>query len=124
MAYRHCRHRVNDYAMWRKPFDDFELQRKQGGERSALELQADGDLNEVTVINAWDSVPTAKACFDSLVLKSTMESAGLAGPHGFLFTDEALYLKPSASPREKKGHPMLALGASISSSSGARLTLG
>ena len=77
MAYTIVRHRVNDYATWRKAFDALEPQRKQGGERSAA------------VINTWDSVSAAKAFFDSPALKGAMESAGVAGPPDFLFADEA-----------------------------------
>ena len=85
MAYAIARHTVKDYAAWRRVFDEFEPVRKQGGERSAVVLQADGNPNDVTVINTWDSVAAAKAFFGQEALKEAMQKAGVASEPQFFF---------------------------------------
>ena len=89
MAYTIVRHKVNDYATWRKVFDDFESVRKEGGEKSAVVIQVDGDPNDVIVINTWESMETAKAFFGQGALKEAMQNAGVTGPPDFVFGNEA-----------------------------------
>ena len=89
MAYTIVRHKVNDFAVWKKVFDDFESTRKSNGERSAVVLQTDGDPNEVTVINTWDSVAGAKTFIESSVMREAMGNAGVASAPEIYFGNEA-----------------------------------
>ena len=89
MAYTIVRHKVNDFAVWKKVFDDFESTRKSNGERSDVVLQTDGDPNDVTVINTRDSLAGAKSFIESSVMREAMGGAGLAGPPEIYFGNEA-----------------------------------
>ena len=89
MATTIVRHKVNDYATWRKAFDEFASVRKDGGEKSFSVLQVDGDPNDVIVVNTWPSIDAAKAFFAKKELKEAMEKAGVAGPPEFIFSNEA-----------------------------------
>ena len=88
MATTIVRHKVNDYAVWRKAFDEFDANRKAGGEQSFSVLQVDGDPNDVIVINTWESMDAAKAFFGQEELKEAMQKAGVAGPPEFVYANE------------------------------------
>jgi hypothetical protein len=50
------RHRVRDYAVWRKAFDhNADLLFKKAGAISTTIVQVDGDPHDVVVINTWPS---------------------------------------------------------------------
>lgn len=89
MAYTIVKHKVNDFAAWKKVFDEFEPTRKAAGEKSAVVLLTDGDPNEVSVINTWDSIAAGKAFFESPELREAMEGAGVASPPEFFLGNEA-----------------------------------
>ncbi len=89
MAYTVFRHKVADYAAWRKVFDDFLPTRREAGERSAIVLRTEGDPNEVTVVNSWDSVSAARAFISREDLKDAMVSAGVQGAPDILIANEA-----------------------------------
>ena len=80
MATSIIRHKVKDYAAWRGLFDSFESTRKENGEQSYQVLQADGDPNDVIVINTWLSVDDANAFLAKDELKTAMADAGVIGP--------------------------------------------
>ena len=70
-------HKVKDYAVWKAAFDGFAEVRKQAGETGYAVLQEDGDPNNVTVINNWETMEHAKAFVASDDLKKVMEEAGV-----------------------------------------------
>ena len=73
------RHKVADYAKWRKVYDDFEQRRTGMGEVGDWVYQLAGDPNDVTVIHDFDSVEKAKAFVESAELRNAMGNAGVAG---------------------------------------------
>jgi hypothetical protein len=73
------RHKVEDYAKWRKAYDDFEETRTKMGEIGDWVFQLDGDPNDVTVIHDFDSVEQANAFKSSSELREVMSNAGVAG---------------------------------------------
>ncbi len=73
------RHKVQDYATWRKVYDDFEATRTKMGEVGDWVFQLDGDPNDVTVIHDFESVEKANAFAGSDELHTAMAGAGVAG---------------------------------------------
>ncbi len=88
-AYTVIRHKVADYATWRKAFDDFESVRKAAGGKSAVVLRAEGDPNDVTVVNSWESTGAAQSFLSTEDLKSAMVRAGVQGAPDILIANEA-----------------------------------
>jgi hypothetical protein len=89
MARMFVRHKVQDYAKWRKVYDDFEETRTKMGEIGDWVYQLAGDPNDVTVIYDFDSVEKAKAFVESSELREAMGNAGVAGPPDIWITDSA-----------------------------------
>ena len=89
MAITIVRHKVKDYAAWRKIFDQFQSARKQGGEQSATVVQVEGDPNDIIVINTWKSLDVAKAFFGRPELKQAMQNAGVASPPEFIYGNDS-----------------------------------
>jgi len=83
------RHRVNDYARWRKAYDGFEDTRKRMGVTGATVFQAVGDPNDVTVTHDFATSDAAHAFADSAELRSAMQDAGVAGPPTIWFVNQA-----------------------------------
>ena len=82
------RHKVKDYAKWRKVYDDFEATRTEMGEIGDSVLQLAGDPNDVTVIHDFESVEKAKALLESSELREAMHNAGVAGQPDVWITNE------------------------------------
>ena len=89
MAITIVRHKVKDYAAWRKAFNGFESARKKAGEKTATVVQVDGNPNDVIVINTWPSIDSAKQFFALPDLKKGMEAAGVASLPEFVFGSES-----------------------------------
>ena len=88
MARMFIRHKVNDYAKWRKVYDDFEATRTDMGEIGDSVFQLAGDPNDVTVIHDFDSVDKAKALLESSELREAMRKAGVEGqPYVWITTE-------------------------------------
>ena len=88
MARMFIRHKVNDYAKWRKVYDDFEATRTEMGEIGDSVFQLAGDPNDVTVIHDFDSVDKAKALLESSELREAMRKAGVEGQPDVWITTE------------------------------------
>ncbi len=88
MARLFVRHKVEDYAKWRKVYDDLETTRTTMGEVGDWAYQLDGDPNDVTVIHDFDSVEKAKAFAGSSELREAMGNAGVAGKPDVWITSE------------------------------------
>jgi hypothetical protein len=73
------RHKVNDYAKWRKAYDGFESTRiKLGAKGHAVYRDVD-DGNDVTAWHDFDNLEAAKAFSSSNELKAAMKGAGVIG---------------------------------------------
>jgi hypothetical protein len=90
MAYVLVRHRVNDFALWRKAFEDALETRREGGEVSFRIMNGVADPLLVVGLFEWDSVENAKVFFDSSGLKSKMEAAGVAEQPEIYFLENVL----------------------------------
>jgi hypothetical protein len=83
------RHKVNDYAAWRKAYDDFDATRNSMGVKGHAVYQAAGDPNDVTAWHDFDSLEKAQAFAGSNELREAMGSAGVASPPDIWFTTPA-----------------------------------
>ncbi len=79
MATLFVRHKVADYAVWKKAYDDFDAERNGMGVTSAGAYQLDGYPNDITVYHAFATMDAAKAFGGSARLHEAMEGAGVQG---------------------------------------------
>jgi hypothetical protein len=89
MATLFVRHTVNDYAAWRRVYDEFDAQRKSMGVTSQGVYQLDGNANDVTVYHEFDSMDAARAFTTAPELREAMQRAGVAGEPQVWITQRA-----------------------------------
>jgi hypothetical protein len=73
------RHRVGDYASWRKAYDAFEVKRLSFGVTGQAVYQDAADPVMVTVTHDFASLDAANALASSDALKQAMTAAGVVG---------------------------------------------
>jgi hypothetical protein len=83
------RHRVGNYASWRKGYDAFESQRPSFGVTGQAVYQDAGDPEMVTVTHDFASLDAAKTLAASDALKQAMKAAGVVGAPDIWFTNPA-----------------------------------
>jgi heme-degrading monooxygenase HmoA len=88
MAHLLIRHKVKDYAAWKKVFDGFIDTRKAGGEKTFQILHTDNDSNNLVAYFEWDSLENAKKFASSPELKDTMGKAGVVEQPEIYFLEE------------------------------------
>ncbi len=79
MAHLSVRHKVSDYAAWKRVFDEFAPQRRAGGEIDYQIYHVDDDHNNIIVLLEWDSIANAKAFIASDALHEAMANSGVEG---------------------------------------------
>ena len=72
------RHKVKDYAVWRKAYDAFETERPGFGVRGHSVFKTVDAPNDVTVWHDFDTIEAARSFADSARLKEVMQAAGVA----------------------------------------------
>lgn len=80
MATLFVRHKVKDYAAWKRVYDGFAATRKEWGVTRASVHRDAGDPNTLIVTHQFGDVGKAKAFSESDELHKAMENAGVAGP--------------------------------------------
>ena len=88
MATLFVRHRVADYAKWRKAYDDFDSERRGMGVTDHGVFKLDGNANDVTIYHEFANMETAKAFAGSPRLKEVMQAAGVQGAPDIWFTNK------------------------------------
>ena len=88
MATLFVRHRVADYAAWRKAYNDFDTHRRGMGVTSHGVYQLEGDPNDVTVYHEFSNMEKAKAFAGSPRLKEVMQAAGVQGAPDIWFANK------------------------------------
>jgi len=78
MASMFARHKVSDYATWKREYDAFD-KKKHGVTAASVYRDAD-DSNTVIVTHTFKDIGTAKNFANSEGLRSAMERAGVQGP--------------------------------------------
>jgi quinol monooxygenase YgiN len=90
MIYIYVHHTVEDYATWRKGFDEHASARKTAGATDEVYImQTISNPNEITAILGWSDAEKAKAFTQSPELKAAMEKAGVTGPPEIRFLSSA-----------------------------------
>ena len=72
------RHKVADYANWKRAYDAFDATRKEFGVTGDSVYRDADDSRTVIVTHTFKDTSAAKAFVSSEDLKSTMEQAGVA----------------------------------------------
>lgn len=92
MAYAIIRHRVKDYAHWKRTFDENEPQRRALG-RDSIVMVGEEDPNLVVVVTRFESIAAGKQfIFD--YMRDRLAASGVAeSPHIEYFEDA-----PEAEP--------------------------
>ena len=80
-------HAVEDYQVWRKAYDDFDLYRKECGIVGHAVNQEFDDPNSVIVYHQAESLNTLRAFVDSNELKERMREGGVAEPLEIRFVE-------------------------------------
>jgi len=81
-------HKVEDFATWKKAFDDFSGMRKSSGERSFSVGTIHNEPNTAYVVNEWDSLEAIEEFHGNPALAEAMKSAGvLEQPHTIIFNE-------------------------------------
>jgi quinol monooxygenase YgiN len=82
-------HEVNDYAAWRKAYNDFDATRRKMGVTAQAVYRSIDNPNDVTVTHDFRSAEKAKAFTASAELKAAMEKAGVKGTPQIWLTTKA-----------------------------------
>ena len=83
------RHKVTDYANWKREYDAFDATRKKHGVTSDSVYRDADDSSTVIATHTFKSTNAAKAFAGSEDLRSAMEQAGAAGPPEIWFGEES-----------------------------------
>ena len=82
------RHHVNDYATWRKVYDELESLRAQNGCVAQRVMQLPGDDNEIFLTHEFPTAEQAGSFAHDPALREGMGRAGVEGmPRIEIFTD-------------------------------------
>ncbi len=85
----YVRHEVNDYAAWRKAYNEFDKTRRKLGVTAQAVYKLADNPNDVTVTHDFKSMEQAKAFIASPDLKAAMEKAGVKGAPQIWITTRA-----------------------------------
>ncbi len=77
MPYVLIRHRVADYAKWKRVVNSAKAWRKSSGEKSFHVYRSSRNPNDLTVISGWDSATRMKKFVKSADLRERMMDAGV-----------------------------------------------
>ena len=88
MAYLLIRHKVKDYPVWKKVFDDFIETRRASGEKSWQVWHTHDDPNNLILLFKWDSLENARAFMIKPELQETMAKAGVVNLPEAFFIEE------------------------------------
>jgi quinol monooxygenase YgiN len=83
------RHKVADYAKWKRAYDEFDAVRKEYGVTSASVYRDADNSSGVIVTHTFKDTSAAKAFVGSEDLRSAMEQAGVTGPPEIWFGEES-----------------------------------
>jgi len=89
MAVLIIRHKVKDFAEWKKAFDAHRPTREGTGLSSSRVLRSDDDANQVVLIFDGVDIAKAKAFVASPELQSAMAAAGVVDKPDIYFLNAA-----------------------------------
>ncbi len=80
-------HEVNDYAVWKKIFDEASNMRKEAGEISYQVLKYENAPQKIVHFSIWSSLEKAKQFFQSSALINIRDEAGVKFPD-FIYLEQ------------------------------------
>ena len=80
-------HEVNDYAVWKKIFDEAYGIRKEAGEISFQVLKYEDDPQKIVHFSRWSSLEKAKQFFQSPAIANIRNEAGVKPPE-FIYLEQ------------------------------------
>ena len=83
------RHKVKDYATWKKAFDGHAVAQSAAGLTNPRVFRSADDRNETVVLFDAKDIATAKKFASSPDLKSTMQAAGVIDQPTIYLLEEA-----------------------------------
>ena len=87
-------HKVADFDKWKVGYDATNAWKPKFGWKQGLVLTSDGDRNNVTVVEDFDTLENAKRFASSPDLKAAMSKAGVMGPPDIRFFNTSARAKP------------------------------
>ena len=82
MAYYVVNHKVSNFNVWKKTYDEFEETRRNYGVKEHFALQSVEDSNHVMVVGEGE-LEAINNFLNSEELKKGMSNAGISGPPNF-----------------------------------------
>jgi quinol monooxygenase YgiN len=82
-------HKVQNYAAWRKVFDNLTAMRTGYGCTGHKVFQSPSDPNEITILTEWKDINQAKAYAGSNDLREGMKDAGVISQPDVTFLADA-----------------------------------
>ena len=79
MSYVIIRHKVADYAKWKRAVNAFSKFRQASGETSFHVLRGSKNPNDLTVCCGWDNAGRMRKFIKSLELREAMKGGGVLG---------------------------------------------
>jgi hypothetical protein len=79
-------HKVKDYPIWRKGYDEHEKSRISAGITNGKVFRGAEDANDVLILQDVADVAKARAWIGGADLKAAMEKAGVVGTPSFHFS--------------------------------------
>jgi quinol monooxygenase YgiN len=89
MATLYVHHKVSDYTVWRKAFDDLTAMRTKYGCTGHKVFQSPNDPNEITIFTEWKGIDQAKTYATSTDLKEGMKNSGVISQPDVMILTEA-----------------------------------
>ena len=94
MATVFIRHRIKNYAKWKKTFDAFAPTRRAGGERAYSIGHLPGKPNNLCLHFQWDTAANAAKFLKSKELRAAMKDAGVTDKPDIFIVEEKEQGKP------------------------------
>jgi quinol monooxygenase YgiN len=88
MASIFVKHKVNDYASWKRVYDDFASYRKQNGVTAASVHRDPDDPTMIIVMHRFGDVNAAQNFLNSDELRAAMANAGVSGQPEIWLTED------------------------------------
>ncbi len=83
------RHEIEDYAKWKKEFDEGSADRKAAGSQGGAIYRTVDNPNKIAVALVWDTLENAQKFTNSDKIKQAMEKAGVIGAPQIIFSEKS-----------------------------------
>jgi heme-degrading monooxygenase HmoA len=88
MPYLLVRHKVKDYTLWKKFYDEHGAARKAAGCRGTTVFRSTDDPHQAVILSEWDTLEKAQQFTSSAELREMMQKAGVIDIPDLYFLDE------------------------------------